>query len=180
MQAYRTFRYVVPHLRQRTRFNVTLQVTRVQRVAVRWCWWNQSSKPVTTRLTVDNVTYSCEGPWMTVPLVTTSLASSAPLPLYMSCHPSNSTDCRKKRYSFFWRLLYDPPIISEYVTWGGGGRVVGTQTGLQNGQPTKRGLTPSRGKRLFLITYAVQQDTQLLLWLNIYSQYVWQLEMFRA
>ena len=30
------------------------------------------------------------------------------------------------------------------------------------------------------ITYVVQQDTQLLLWLNIYSQYVWQLDMFRT
>ena len=29
-------------------------------------------------------------------------------------------------------------------------------------------------------TSPVQQDTQLLLWLNIYSQYVWQLEMFRT
>ena len=30
------------------------------------------------------------------------------------------------------------------------------------------------------ITYVVQQDTQILLLLNIYSQYVWQLEMFRT
>ena len=30
------------------------------------------------------------------------------------------------------------------------------------------------------ITYVVQQDTQLLLWLNIYSQYVRQLDMFRT
>ena len=30
------------------------------------------------------------------------------------------------------------------------------------------------------ITYIVQQDTRLLLWLNIYSQYVWQLDMFRT
>ena len=30
------------------------------------------------------------------------------------------------------------------------------------------------------ITYVVQQHTQLLLWLNIYSQYVWQLDMFRT
>ena len=30
------------------------------------------------------------------------------------------------------------------------------------------------------ITYVVQQDTQLLSWLNIYSQYVWQLDMFRT
>ena len=30
------------------------------------------------------------------------------------------------------------------------------------------------------ITYVVQQDTQLLLWLSIYSQYVWQLDMFRT
>ena len=30
------------------------------------------------------------------------------------------------------------------------------------------------------ITCAVQQDTQFLLWLNIYSQYVWQLDMFRT
>ena len=30
------------------------------------------------------------------------------------------------------------------------------------------------------IAYVVQQDTQLLLWLNIYSQYVWQLDMFRT
>ena len=31
------------------------------------------------------------------------------------------------------------------------------------------------------ITYVVQQDTQLLLWwLNIYSQYVWQLDVFRT
>ena len=30
------------------------------------------------------------------------------------------------------------------------------------------------------ITFVVQQDTQLLLWLNIYSQYVWQLDVFRT
>ena len=30
------------------------------------------------------------------------------------------------------------------------------------------------------ITYVVQQDIQLLLWFNIYSQYVWQLDMFRT
>ena len=30
------------------------------------------------------------------------------------------------------------------------------------------------------ITCVVQQDTQLLLWLNIYSQYVWQLVLFRT
>ena len=30
------------------------------------------------------------------------------------------------------------------------------------------------------ITYVVQQDTQLLLWLNIYSQYIWQLDMIRT
>ena len=33
---------------------------------------------------------------------------------------------------------------------------------------------------VFDITYVVQQDTQLLLRLNIYSQYVWQLDMFRT
>ena len=30
------------------------------------------------------------------------------------------------------------------------------------------------------ITYVVQQDTQLLLWLNIYSQYIWRLDVFRT
>jgi hypothetical protein len=30
------------------------------------------------------------------------------------------------------------------------------------------------------ITYVVQQDTQLSLWLNIHSQYVWQLDVFRT
>ena len=33
---------------------------------------------------------------------------------------------------------------------------------------------------MLYITYVVQQDTQLLLRLNIYSQYVWQLDMFRT
>ena len=28
--------------------------------------------------------------------------------------------------------------------------------------------------------YVVQQDTRLLLWMNIYAQYVWQLDMFRT
>ena len=34
--------------------------------------------------------------------------------------------------------------------------------------------------KILIITYVVQQDTKFLIWLDIYSQYVWQLDMFRT
>jgi len=41
------------------------------------------------------------------------------------------------------------------------GRRRGIETGLQTGQPTKRGLTPSRGKRFFFLNAHIGYGVQL-------------------